>query len=139
MGLSFIDRTLKTSGLILLVFLPFGLYYFGVFPALAVLSGGIWGMLNLMFISQLVLSTIRSGDISKSKAIRWLIIKFPLLYLAGYFLLNISQFTPWQILLGSSVVFVVMLLKALARVMLGLDDHKENSGAQQAEKVQEAR
>ena len=45
MGLEFIDRTLKTSGVVLLVFFPFGLFYLGVFPALAAFSGGIGLML----------------------------------------------------------------------------------------------
>ena len=61
MGLEFIDRTLKTSGVVLLIFLPFGLFYYGVFPSLAIFSGGVWGMLNLIFISALVGETLQPG------------------------------------------------------------------------------
>jgi len=39
LGLDFITRTLKTTGVLLLIAFPFGLYYYGLYPTLAVLSG----------------------------------------------------------------------------------------------------
>ena len=68
LDLSFIHRTLKTTGVVLLIGALFGLYYFGVWPSLAFLSGGIWGMVNLMFITGLIRATIRPGGVNTSLA-----------------------------------------------------------------------
>ena len=122
MGLDFIARTLRTSSILLLVFLPFGVYYMGVYPALAVLSGGVWGLINLIFLSQLVRTVIRPGKIDVKRAVGLGVIKFPLLYLAGYFLVSIDRFDPLLLLAGFSVFPAVMLLKSLGRVVLGLDN-----------------
>ena len=57
-GFELIDRTLRTTAIVLSVFFPFGVYYLGLYPALAVLSGGVWGILNFIFITFLVKVTI---------------------------------------------------------------------------------
>ncbi len=127
MGLEFIDRTLRTSGIVLLVFLPFGLYYMEPFTSLAVFSGGVWGILNLVFISALVRATIRPGGVQKQKAIGIALFKFPLLYLSGYFLLKAPQFEPLPLLIGFSSLFGVILLKALGRLITQVDDQAKSS------------
>lgn len=121
MGLEFIARSLRTYGLVLLILLPFGLYYFGVYPTLAVLSGGVWGILNLMFITALVRLTIRPEGADTGRAIGIGLIKFPLLYAAGFFLLKVQQFSPVHLLIGFGGIMVVIVLKVLGRLMLGLD------------------
>ncbi len=123
--LNFLDRTLKTTGILLLIFLPFGLYYFGSYPTLAVFSGGIWGMLNFIFLSALIRSTITPEGADKFKAISLLLIKFPLLYLSGYFLLKIQIFEPMHLMIGFTSLFGIMLLKVLGRLFLALDDKKQ--------------
>lgn len=128
MGLEFIYRTLRTTGIVLLVISPFLLYYFGLWPTLAVFSGGVWGILNLWFIMHLVRVTIKPGGVDKSKMIGLMLYKFPVLYLSGYFLLKIEQFNPLLLLIGAGAVLAVMVLKAVGRLMLGLDlttDHKQ--------------
>ncbi|MGD8922388.1 MAG: hypothetical protein PVH24_04005 [Candidatus Zixiibacteriota bacterium] len=132
MGLDFISRTLRTSGILLLIFLPFGLYYMGVFPTLAVFSGGIWGLVNLIFLSQLIRTVIIPGKVDTGRAIGLAVIKFPLLYLAGYFLITVKQFDPLLLLAGFSVFLAVMILKVLGRVVLGLDkQHGANRNLQE--------
>jgi len=128
MGLEFLDRTVKTSVVVLLIFFPFGLYYFGVFPAIAVLSGGAWGVLNLIFTSALVRATVRPGRIDKRRAYGLAFIKFPLLYGSGYLLLKIPRFEPLLLLAGFSILMAVMILKTLARLVVRVPDHpgKEN-------------
>ena len=127
MGLGFLDRTLRTTGIVLLIFLPFGLYYLGVYPSLAVFSGGVWGMLNLMFISALVRSAIRPEAINKLQVIGIAVFKFPLLYGAGYFLLKVPQFEPLHIMAGFSLLLIVIVLKVVGRAVLGLDDNKQQN------------
>jgi hypothetical protein len=127
MGLDFISRTLRTSAIVLLIYLPFGLYYFGVYPTLAILSGAVWGFLNLIFLSHLVVTVIRPDKIDVKRAIGLGLIKFPLLYLSGFFLLSIKQFDPVHLLIGFSLFMAVMVLKILGRVILGLDNNKKTN------------
>ncbi len=123
-GLSFLDRTLRTTAIVFLIMLPFGIYYFGVYPALAAYSGGIWGMINLIFISALVRSAIRPDGADKNRSIILALIKFPLLYSSGYFLLTIDKFSPVHLLIGFSAIMVVLVLKAFGRLILSLDEEK---------------
>jgi hypothetical protein len=127
MGLEFISRTVRTFALVLLIYVPFGLYYFGLFPTLAVLSGGVWGMLNLIFITALVQSTLRAEGAQTSKAIGLALIKFPLLYGAGFGLLMVPQFNPIFLLAGFGGVILIVILKVLGRLILGLDSDHKNS------------
>ena len=133
MGLDFIDRTLKTSAVVLLIFLPFGIYYFGVFPTLAILSSAVWGLVNLIFLAHLIRTVISPDKIDLKKAIGLGVIKFPLLYVSGYFLLTIKEFDPVYLVIGFSLFIAVMLLKSLGRVILGMDkDNKTNKNLQGA-------
>jgi len=127
LGLDFIYRSIKMTGALLLVVMLYGAYHFGFYPALALFSGGIWGMINLMLITALVKASIRPEGISGKKVAAIALIKFPLLYLSGYFLLKVSLFEPWLLLLGSITVLVVVVLKAAGRLMLGLDNKKPDS------------
>lgn len=121
LGLDFLARTLRTIGVVLLIFLPFGVYYFGTYTALAVFSGGVWGIVNLIFLSAVVRSAIRPEGIDTARLIVALLVKFPLLYLAGYALLKVPQFSPLNLLIGFSICLAVLALKALGRALLGLD------------------
>jgi hypothetical protein len=127
MGLEFIGRTLRTFGIVLLCFLPFGGYYLGIFPSLAILSGGIWGMINLMFISALVQAAIRPDGADVGRTVGLMLIKFPALYIAGYFLLKVPQFSAVNLLIGFSGIMAIMLLKVLGRLLLGLDSHRRHN------------
>ena len=121
MGLEFIYRTLRTTGIVLLILFPFFLYYFGVWKALALFSGGVWGMLNLWFITLTVRAAIRPEGANKQQTIALLLFKFPLLYLSGYFLLKTAQFGPIWLLVGAFMAVAIMLLKAFGRLLLHLD------------------
>ena len=125
--LDFIERTLKTTGIVLLIGFLFGIYYFGFYTALAFLSGGIWNIINIMFITHLVRATIRPEGADLLKAAGLAVVKFPLLYLAGYFLLKITYFDPLELLAGFSLLFVVLILKVVGRAILGLDEHKQHN------------
>ena len=127
MGLTFIDRSLRTFGVVLLIFLPFGLYYFGVFPALAVFSGGIWGLLNLLFLSKLVRVSLRPEGADRKKTLLIAVFKFPVLYAAGYFLLIIPQFEPLLLAIGFSSMLGIIVLRALSRVVIKVNDQPHKS------------
>lgn len=117
----FIQRTLRTTGIVLIVTFLFGLYYFGLYDALAYLSAGIWSMLNLIFLTALVRMALRPDKIDKLAVAGLALIKFPLLYGAGYFLFTVEIFRPIPLFIGLSSVLLIMALKALSRAMLKLD------------------
>jgi hypothetical protein len=128
MGHEFIDRSLRTSGIVHLVFLPFGLYYLGVFGSLAVFSGAVWGIVNLILISRLIKATIRVEKTQHVTVIGLMIIKFPLLYVSGYCLLKISQFEPMLLVVGFTSILGVIALRVLGRALIDPDNKKQNSG-----------
>jgi hypothetical protein len=128
-NLDFIQRTLKTTGVLLLIMFVVGLYYFGFYDSLAVLSAGIWSMVNLFFLSALIRTVVRPDGIDKMAALGLGLIKFPLLYAAGYFLLTAEIFRPIPLVIGFTTILAVMALKAVARAILKLDD---NSGNQES-------
>jgi hypothetical protein len=118
LGLEFIDRAIRTTGVVLLIFFPFGLYYMGFYPSLAVFSGGIWGILNFMLITGLVKAAIRFEGAHTPRVIVLALVKFPLLYVSGYFLLKISYFQPLHLLIGFSSILAIVVLKAVGRLLV---------------------
>lgn len=120
----FIGRTLRTTGVVLLIFLPFGFYYLGVWPTLAVFSAGIWGLINMMFLSAIIRAAVRPEGANVGRVASIGLIKFPFLYLAGYFLLKVPQFNALYLMIGFSTILAIMVLKGLGRMLLGLDADK---------------
>jgi len=131
-GPDFIERTLKTTGVILVIIFAFVSVYWGLYPALAILSGGIWSMINMIFLSALVRTAFRPEKVDKLAVIGLAFIKFPLLYATLYFLFSIKIFPPIPMIIGVSMVLAVMVLKAAARAMYKLDqvDHPESTQGQ---------
>ncbi len=131
MDLTFIGRTLKTTGAISLLVLIFGSFYFGFQPTLSVFTGIIWGMINLYFLSLLIRATLKTGEIEKTSALILLLIKFPLLYVSGYFMIVSDYFQPILLLTGFTLVLLIIVLKAVGRTILKLDNvnmsHKQES------------
>ena len=121
MEINFIERTLRTAGLLALIILIFGTFYYGFLPTLSVFTGLIWGIVNLYFLAILIRSTIRPDDVDKVGALVVLFIKIPLLYLTGYFMITSTLFDPILLLIGFSVLLLVIVLKAIGRTILNLD------------------
>lgn len=126
-GLDFIQRTLRTTGAVLLFVLVFGSFYFGFYDALAAFSAGVWSMVNLIFLSAVVRTAVRPGRIDKVAVVGLAVIKFPLLYAAGYFLFTVEVFRPVPLIIGLSIVLAVMVLKAVARAIWNLDTVNQES------------
>ncbi|MCK4573004.1 MAG: hypothetical protein KAU36_01475 [candidate division Zixibacteria bacterium] len=131
-NINFVGRTIRTTGIVLLVFLPFGFYYLGTFPALAIFSGGVWGIINLIFLSAMVRAAVRPDGADTRRVASVGLIKFPLLYLAGYFLLKVPQFDALFLLIGFSSLIAIMVLKSLGRLLLGLDIGENGEHMQKA-------
>jgi hypothetical protein len=133
MDIGFIERTLKTTGILALIVLTFGWMYYPFYDVLALFSGMIWSIVNFYFLALLIMATIRPGEIDKGGAIVLGLIKLPLLYAAGYFLVKAPIFDVVPLAIGFGSLFAVMLLKVIARVMLGLDDKRLPNGTNEQE------
>ncbi len=127
----FILRTLRTTGIVALLVLIFGSFYYGFQPALSVFTGIIWGMINLYFLALLIRSALRPEGADKATALIMMFIKFPLLYLSGYFLIVSGYFNVILLLAGFTVNLLVIVLKAAGRSILKLDylDNHEKQGS----------
>ncbi len=123
---NFVSRTLRTTGLVALLSLAFGSFYYGFKPTLSVFTGIVWGMINLYFLSLLVRSSLRPEGADKASALIFLFIKFPLLYLSGYFLMTNDYFDPLLLVIGFTVSLLIIVLKAAGRALLKLDYFEEN-------------
>lgn len=129
LGLDFIQRTLRTTGAVLLMAFFIGIYYFSFYDALAFFSAGIWSMVNLIFLAALVRTALRPDGVDKLAAAGLALIKFPLLYAAGYFLFTVEVFRPLPLVIGLSSILVIMVLKAAARAMLHLDVYNQEGSS----------
>jgi hypothetical protein len=121
MGLEFISRIIKTTLILALLAFVFGSVYYDFSEALGCLVGAAWGVLNLYAIKSLITEVITPDRPRKSVALVLALIKFPLLYAVGYFLLSLNYFSPESLLVGFSLMFAVAFLKVLGRVILGMD------------------
>ena len=130
MGVEFIHRVIKTSlVLAALGFLFVTVYYDFKFGG-GILAGAIWGCLNLLFLTRLITEIFSPGEeIRKGKVILIAVVKFPLLYAAGFLLLKITYFPPVSLVIGFSLLFLVMFLKAMGRWILSLDSKEKKNPA----------
>jgi len=84
----------------------------------------------MMFLKDLIHEAFTAGEINTSAVALNALIKFPLLFVAGYFLVTIEMFDIKILVAGFSLILSVMILKALGRLFLGLDNKKTNQTVQ---------
>ncbi len=126
MGIEFINRVIKTSLVLAALGFLFVTVYYDFKFAAGILTGAVWGCLNLLFLTRLITEIFSPGkEVRKSKVIIIALVKFPLLYGFGYILLKINYFPAISLLSGFTLIFVVMFLKALGRWVLSLDANKK--------------
>lgn len=129
-GFKFLDQIVKATGALLLIFFPFGIYYLNFFDSLAVFSGGIWGIINFMSISAIVKLVLSPDNPDKIKALKLGFIKFPMLYIAGYFLLSVPQFDAAYLTIGFSSLFGVLFLRAIGSLLFPSPSVSKNQNSE---------
>lgn len=127
----FLRRVMRMSAALTLLGALFVLPYFGAWQALAFLSGAVWTLINMYFLTALVKAVLTGGEIDKLQVAGIALIKFPMLYLSGYFLVTFERFDAMFLLVGMSVFMFVVILKALGRAMMKLDS-SENSAKRES-------
>ncbi len=104
----YIDNILKYNlAAALLLFAFYGISD-SLWSGCQILLGALWSSANFLFIKHLTVAYF----LGKTK--RYIaMIKFPLLYGLGYYLLSISDFPPWNLMLGFSLIFLVIIVYSL--------------------------
>lgn len=118
MGIEFIHRVIKTSLILGVLIFLFVTFFHKFNYASGIFVGCVWGCLNLYFLTNLVTEATNPKGIRKKRIILLVLFKFPLLYLSGYFLLRMKYFPVTSLLMGFTLVFVVILLKALGQAVI---------------------
>ncbi len=85
---------------------------------LAIFAGALWGSANLFLLKLLVQKMVLPGKKDLLRIALLALLKCPLLYGAGYFLLKIPQFPPVYLFLGFSLLFVMMGLMSFKVTLL---------------------
>ena len=127
MGLQFVDRIIKSTLIAAAVMFPFLALYFNMSFGLSILFGAVWSSLNLLAIRIIITSLVTKQSKRPTLGIIILIIKLPILYGIGYFLVTWDYLSVYGLLWGFSGIFIAALLNALSRSILGLD-RKVNAG-----------
>jgi hypothetical protein len=113
MGIEFINRAIIiTLVLALIAMILVGTSY-GWEQGLGVFAGATWGIINLFFIKRLMQSLISQNAKSYFSIVMLFALKFPLLYVLGFYLFRIEYFSPYSLVLGFSLFFLVLLIKGL--------------------------
>ncbi len=86
----------------------------GAQASLGVLAGGGWNLANFSCLNRVLAAWLGPGH-SRRRVVGWLLIKFPLLYLAAYGLLTRPGISPAGFGVGFSVVLVSALAALAAR------------------------
>jgi hypothetical protein len=105
---NFVSHAIKlTFPLAVFVSLVLG-FCFNFFDASGVLLGAFWGMANVYCLKKSLENLLKTETRNGWLFFIFLQIKFPMLYLIGYFLLKV--FSPLYLALGSTLVFVSILM-----------------------------
>ena len=118
MGITFIDKIIKTTLVVALLTFAVVSLYFGLPHGLAILAGAVWGSVNLYFIKQLVKNWLIPGRRDFLKILVILGLKFPILYLAGFGLLMTTYLPELDLLIGFTLIMAVIFLKGLGRLLM---------------------
>lgn len=117
MGLDFINRVIKTTLLFGAIVFLFGSYYFDWIYSLGIFTGVLWGCANLWFIRQFTVNYITAGDRDARKLALFALIKFPVLYGLGFLILWLGWFPVVSFVIGFSLIFLVVVFKALGMLL----------------------
>jgi hypothetical protein len=124
MGLEFLVRVRKTSILLGLITAPVIATYFGIGSGGAWLAGIAWSLINLHCIAELVKLIVTNRKRRYASIAILMAAKFPLLYAAGYLLLESGVLPVMGLLAGFAWPLFVTTMKALGRAALKLDERR---------------
>jgi len=133
MGLEFLHRVMRATAVVGILAFAFAAVYYNIDFAWGLLIGCAWGMGNFWAMTRVITAVVTPGDVDRRHALILAAIKFPVLYVAGYFILRSDWFSPISLLAGFSILFVVVVLKAAGRMFLNLDDRTKRGTSRTSE------
>ena len=95
--------------------------YFGLMAGAAWLGGIAWSLVNLAMIASLM-KRVLSDERDKAAIVKALLVKFPVLYAAGFALLALLHLPAAWLVAGFTWPLFVAVMKAAGRAYLGLDE-----------------
>lgn len=117
MGLEFISRVIKTSLVISAFILIFGSVYYDWNYSLGISIGLVFNCVNVWFIMGLVKRTITLEKRKMIPIVGISLIKVPALYFIGYVILKADFVPVTSLLVGFTLLFGVIVLKAVGRLI----------------------
>lgn len=128
MDLAFLARVRKMSIITAVIAAVPVATYWGIGMGAAWLAGVAWSLLNLFFIGEVIKNVITAEERELIKILVAVVIKFPVLYAIGFLLLWWEQLPVLGLVAGFSWPFLVMILKAIGRAYLRMDDPQMDEG-----------
>jgi hypothetical protein len=125
MGFDFLARVRKSAVIFGLILLPVLSTYLGIGFGAGWVVGAAWSLLNILAITGLIESIFVPAGRNYVRIMVVFLIKFPVLYVAGFMVLRSGYFPAAALVAGFSWPFFVMSMKALGRVFLKLDEAEE--------------
>lgn len=113
-----IDKMIYTTLFAALICLVGGFFSHHAKDGVALFSGAIWGALNLFFLKVLLQRLILPTYKKNFLFVLLILIKWPLLYLGGYYLLKNTYLSSMYLLAGFSILFVVIFIFGLIHLCL---------------------
>jgi hypothetical protein len=133
MGLEFLHRVMRATAVVGILAFAFVAVYYDIGFAWGLLTGCAWGIGNFWALARVITVVVTLGSVDRRHALILAAVKFPVLYVAGYFTLRSGWFSPISLLTGFSILFAVVVLKAAGRMLLHLDDRAKRSTPQPRE------
>jgi len=121
MDLEFLIRVRRTSLLTGIVLFPVISLYFGLAVGAGWLVGCVWSVVNLHFIGVLLRAVLTYEKRDRVRITIISLVKFPVLYAIGFLLLASGVFSVPGAMAGFLWPFTVIVLKAVGRLVLGMD------------------
>ena len=128
--MDFVYRSLRTAVIVTFLFTPF-LALRSPIWATSFCLASLWSVANVWAICQLVISFIWKTE--ASRGVLWILVKFPVLYGSGIFLLLTYNCSPPGVVVGFHTIFVVLVLKAVA-ISLGVGHNNQRDESADAPK-----
>lgn len=117
MGLEFIGRTIKTSIILSALVFIFGAFYFDASYSLGISIGLLFNVANVWIIMGLVKRVVTAEDRKPLPIIIFSLVKFPVLYTIGYFVLR-SEIAPVSsFMIGFVLLFAVIFMKVAGNLL----------------------
>lgn len=124
MDLAFITRSLKMTAVLAVLGYLFATVYAGPGWGFGFLLGALWGVANLYLIKSLIERIVTLDERDWMTVGVFLLVKFPLLYALGFFILSRDWYAVWAPVAGFSLSIVVIVLKAAGRAIMKMDEPK---------------